>query len=234
MRNTPKRWQTSFWPSLARHPRSFSALAQRTWLDSVSVTPTQAQVSASPARDRILDTAENLFIAVGVRAVGVDRIIAESGVARATLFRHFRTKDDLIAAFLERRALRARAELTALRDEHSAEPDRVLATIADVVDGYRDLPGFRGCEFINAAAEFADPDHPAHRLAIEHRQWFTDFLTEVLTDIGHADARETAQAMMMVRTGALIGSSLEVGVADSSVGTQLWNTLARKGLGGLS
>jgi AcrR family transcriptional regulator len=191
------------------------------------------RAAVSPARERILDTAEALFIAVGVHAVGVDRIIAESGVARATLFRHFRTKDDLIGAFLERRALRARDELNSLRDEHRARPDRVLTVIADVVDGYRDLPGFRGCEFINAAAEFADPDHPAHRLAIEHRQWFTDFLADVLADIGHDDARETAQAMMMVRTGALIGSSLEVGVVDSSIGTTLWNTLARKGLRGL-
>ena len=71
------------------------------------------------------------------------------------------------------------------------------------------------------------------RLAIEHHRWFTDFPAEVLADIGHDDARETAQAMMTVRTGALIGSSLELGVVDSSVGTILWNTLARRGLRGL-
>lgn len=191
------------------------------------------EVTPSP-RDRVLDTADELFFSVGVHAVGVDRIVAEAGVARATLFRHFRTKDDLIAAYLERRALRARAMLEALRDAHRDEPERVLAAIADVVDSYRDQPGFRGCEFINAAAEFADPAHPAHRLAINHRQWFTDFLGRVLADMGHDDAGDTALAMMMVRTGALVGASLEVGLADSSIGALLWNTLARKGLRGVT
>lgn len=188
-------------------------------------------VTATP-RERVLDTADELFFSVGVHAVGVDRIVAEAGVARATLFRHFRTKDDLIAAYLERRALRARTTLGALRAEHRDDPDRVLAAIADVVDDYREQPGFRGCEFINAAAEFADPAHPAHRLAIEHRQWVTEFLAEVLADIGHHDPTDTARAMMMVRTGALVGASLELGIADSSIGALLWNTLARKGLGG--
>jgi len=195
---------------------------------------TRTQDKDTAPRDRVLNTAEELFFAVGVHAVGVDRIIAEAGVARATLFRHFPTKDDLIAAYLERRALRARDILCALRDEHRDEPDHVLAAIADVVDDYRDQPGFRGCEFINAAAEFFDPAHPAHRLAIDHRQWVTDFLAGILADFGHNDPHETAQAMMMVRTGALVGASLEVGVTDSSIGALLWNSLARKGLRGLT
>lgn len=134
----------------------------------------------------------------------VDRIIAQAGVARATLFRHFPTKDDLIAAYLERRALRARDTLSALRDDYRDEPDRVLAAIADVVDDYRDQPGFRGCEIINATAELSDPAHPARRLAIDHRQC------------------------------ALVGASLEVGVTDSSIGALLWKSLARKGLRGLT
>ena len=197
------------------------------------MTRAQDQNPAGSARERVLDTADALFFAVGVQAVGVDRVIAEAGVARATLFRHFPTKDHLVAAYLERRALRAREELGALRDAHREDPARVLAAIADVVDAYRDLPGFRGCEFINAAAEFADPAHPAHRIAIEHRQWFTDFLAEVLADMGHEDAAVTARAMMMVRTGALVGASLEVGVTDSSVGALLWTTLAEKGFRGV-
>ncbi|MGB3483453.1 MAG: TetR/AcrR family transcriptional regulator [Mycobacterium sp.] len=198
------------------------------------MTGTQEKDTGSSPRDRVLDTADELFFGVGVHAVGVDRIVADAGVARATLFRHFRTKDDLIAAYLERRGSRARATLSALRDEHRNEPGKVLAAIADVVDDYRDQPGFRGCEFINAAAEFADPAHPAHRLAVEQRQWLTDFLTEVLDDIGHDDPQETAQAMMMVRTGALVGASLEVGTSDSSIGILLWNALARRGLRGLT
>jgi AcrR family transcriptional regulator len=201
----------------------------RRTLNSAGVTRTEVDDVAASPRDRVLDTADQLFFSVGVHAVGVDRVIAEAGVARATLFRHFPTKDHLIAAYLERRALRAREALAALRAAHPDDPADVLAAIADVVDDYRHLPGFRGCEFINAAAEFADENHPAHRLAIEHRQWFTDFLAEVLADMGHRDARETARAMMMVRTGALVGAALEVGMTDSSIGTMLWNALAENG-----
>jgi AcrR family transcriptional regulator len=180
-------------------------------------------------RDRVLDTADRLFFSVGVHAVGVDRIIAEAGVARATLFRHFHTKDELVAAYLERRADRARATLTDLRAAH-AEPGRMLAAIADVVDDYRNQPGFRGCEFINAAAEFADPEHPAHHLAVEQRRWITDFLAETLARMGHRDAAETAEAMLMVRTGALVAASLELGVDGSGVGVRLWNALAARGI----
>jgi AcrR family transcriptional regulator len=184
-------------------------------------------------RDRVLDTADRLFFSVGVHAVGVDRIIDEAGVARATLFRHFRTKDDLIAAYLERRAARSRAALADLRADH-ADPHRMLAAIADVVDDYRDQPGFRGCEFINAAAEFAEPGHPAHRLAVEQRRWITDFLAATLMEMGHRSPRETAEAMMMVRTGALIGASLELGVEGAAVGARLWKALADNGIDALA
>lgn len=180
-------------------------------------------------RERVLRTADRLFFSVGVHAVGVDRIIAEAGVARATLFRHFRTKDDLVAAYLERRASNARAMLTELRDAN-VDSGQMLSAIADVVDFYRDQPGFRGCEFINAAAEFAEIDHPARRLAIEQRRWITDFLTETLAGMGREDARETAQAMLMVRTGALVAASLELGVDGAGVGARLWNALADRGV----
>jgi AcrR family transcriptional regulator len=186
-------------------------------------------MSVTSPRDRVLDTADRLFFSVGVHAVGVDRIIDEAGVARATLFRHFRTKDDLVAAYLERRADHARATLTKMRAEH-ADPGRMLAAIADVVDGYRNQPGFRGCEFINAAAEFADPEHPAHRLAVEQRRWITDFIAETLAQLGHRDSAETAEAMLMVRTGALIAASLELGVDGAGVGVRLWNALAERGI----
>jgi AcrR family transcriptional regulator len=188
--------------------------------------------TASP-RERVLDTADRLFFSVGVHAVGVDRIIAEAGVARATLFRHFRTKDDLVTAYLERRAASARAMLTELRDTH-ADPGEMLSAIADVVDFYRDQPGFRGCEFINAAAEFAEAEHPARRLAIEQRRWITDFLTETLAGLGRDDARDTAEAMLMVRTGALIAASLELGVDGAGVGARLWSALADKGIDALT
>ncbi|CAN5746974.1 TetR family transcriptional regulator [soil metagenome] len=187
--------------------------------------------TASP-RQRVLDTADRLFFSVGVHAVGVDRIIAEAGVARATLFRHFRTKDDLVAAYLEGRAAGARVMLTELREAH-AEPAQMLSAIADVVDFYRDQAGFRGCEFINAAAEFGDSEHPARRLAIEQRRWITDFLSDTLAAMGRDDARETAEAMLMVRTGALVAASLELGVDGAGVGARLWNALAENGIEGL-
>ncbi len=100
--------------------------------------------AAPSARDRILTTADRLFYATGVRAVGVDRVIAEAGVAKMTFFRHFPTKDDLVVAFLEQREQASRAELTRIRAEQPDGPRAVLGTIAAEVSTIPVSDGFRG------------------------------------------------------------------------------------------
>lgn len=177
---------------------------------------------ASAARERILATADRLFYTTGVRAVGVDRVIAESQVARMTFFRHFPTKDDLVATFLVRRVRLAEESLARVEAEHPDDPRAVLAFFAAGTASERARPGFRGCEFINTSAEFCDPEHPARRVTAEHRAWITTKLCEALTRLGRPDPRTTAEALLMLRTGAIVGSSLEGLTMDEESFERTW------------
>ena len=168
----------------------------------------------SAARDRILSTATALFISTGIRVVGVDRLIAEAGVARATFFRHFPTKDDLVVAFLEAQAADARRELTRIRTRH---PDGARALLAEIAIGAKagmDCPGFRGCEYINTAAEYSDPEHITRIVVDRHRAWVRDIMVDSLTELGHPTPFATAEVLFTMRTGAIVASSLE-GFSDA-------------------
>lgn len=171
------------------------------------------QRPVSAASRRILETATELFISTGIRTVGVDRLIAESGVARATFFRHYPTKDDLVVAFLEAQAADARRELTAIR----ARPDGARAVLAEIATGAKmgmDCTGFRGCEFINTAAEYSDPEHITRRVVDRHRAWIRDLMIDSLTELGHPAPVGTAEVLFTMRTGAIVASSLE-GFSDA-------------------
>jgi AcrR family transcriptional regulator len=162
----------------------------------------------SRARERILATATELFVSTGIRTVGVDRLISESGVARATFFRHFPTKDDLVVAFLEAQAADARRMLTAVR----AQPGGARGVLAEIAAGAKvgmDCAGFRGCEFINTAAEYSDPEHITRVVVDRHRAWVRDIMIDALVELGHPTPRGTAEVLFTMRTGAVVASSLE-------------------------
>ena len=179
----------------------------------------------SAARSRIVAAADELFYSVGIRSVGVDRVIAEADVARVTFFRHFPTKDDLVCNFLQRRAASARAELTELSEVNSGNPRAVLTFMAGAPEAERRRPGFRGCEFVNTAAEFGDANHPARGIVAAHRAWIRDFLAELLTELGHPRPAKTAELLLMLRTGAIIAASLEEVDGDGAAFGQEWDAL---------
>lgn len=180
----------------------------------------------SAARERILATADRLFYDTGIRSVGVDRVIAESEVARMTFFRHFPTKDDLVASFLRRRVRRAEEELAGVRAVHDDDPRAVLAFFAAGVSSERARPGFRGCEFINTSAEFCDPSHPARGISAAHRAWVVAQLADALDRLGHPSPRTTAETLLMLRTGAVVASSLEGLTTDDATFERTWWSLA--------
>jgi AcrR family transcriptional regulator len=177
----------------------------------------------SAARERILSTASRLFYSTGIRAVGVDRVIAESQVARMTFFRHFPTKDDLVVAFLTRQVESARAEVAQLRDAAADEwPRAVLGWVVAGVTTEPAIEGFRGCEFINTAAEFCDSAHPVRAVVSAHRAWIRDLMQEALTALGHPGPRSTAELLLALRTGAIVAASLEGFEDRDGVLTRTW------------
>ncbi|MGI5330310.1 TetR/AcrR family transcriptional regulator [Actinomadura nitritigenes] len=161
----------------------------------------------SEARDRLLGTATKLFYAEGIHAVGIDRIVAEAQVTRATLYRHFPGKEDLILAYLDEvdRAMRAQVDDAAARGLPAA--DTVRAIGESIAQGIRSSD-FRGCAFLNAAAEYPDPDHPVHKAVIAHRQWFLETVTELLARIRETPADLAARHFVMLRDGAMASGCL--------------------------
>ncbi|MFF4472896.1 TetR/AcrR family transcriptional regulator [Streptomyces sp. NPDC001599] len=161
----------------------------------------------SEARTRLLGTATRIFYAEGIHSVGIDRITAEAQVTRATLYRHFSGKEDLILAYLDQADRGIRAQVTAARDGSPSAAGQVRAVARSIVDGIRS-PGFRGCAFLNAVAEYPDPAHPVHRAVLAHRQWFLDTVTELLAQVGGGDGVAAGRHLVMLRDGAMAAGCL--------------------------
>jgi AcrR family transcriptional regulator len=175
---------------------------------------------AAPVRERILDAATRRYYADGIRTVSADRLIAEAGVSKVTFYRHFPTKDDLITAYITQQVSRAQEQLSQKRAELAGDPAGVLRWYAEGVGAFTQTPGFRGCPFINAAAELSAPDHPGHRVVMDHRTWLVGQFAELLAELGVTDVDAKAEHLMMLRDGALVagyvGRTPEA-VADSLI-----------------
>lgn len=156
----------------------------------------------SQARERLLKTAGQLFYAEGIHTVGVDRLVAESKVTNATFYRHFRSKNDLAVAYIGSVDQAIRTQLDTLT-AGDAPPDAILRGIgASLVEQIRS-PGYRGCAFLNAAAEFPDPEHPVHRAVVQHRDWFLRTITGLFAEITTAQAEHAGRHFVMLRDGAM-------------------------------
>ncbi|MEV0800680.1 TetR/AcrR family transcriptional regulator [Kribbella sp. NPDC050281] len=161
----------------------------------------------SEARSRLLGTATELFYAEGLHAVGVDRVIAEAQVTRATLYRHFPSKDDLIVTYLVQADEAIRTQVDAAR-AHGADPDDIIRAVGRTITDDIQRLGFRGCAFLNAAAEYPDPTHPVHQAVLRHRQWFLATLTELFSGTGKIDPEPAARHFVMLRDGAMAAGCL--------------------------
>lgn len=171
----------------------------------VDVTTTQPL----PARERILDVADRLFYGEGIHAVGIDTVVAQSGAAKTTLYSHFRSKDDLIAAYLRRRSERWRAHLEAELGAHTGTPAERLLHVFDLLGEWFSDPGYRGCPFINACAEFADPDHPAAIASREHRRRLHAMFRELCAQEGATAPDLVAAQLLLLYDGAMISANIE-------------------------
>lgn len=155
---------------------------------------------ATRARERLLNAAEELFYAEGIRAVGVERILAESGVGRASFYRHFAGKDDLVVAVLQRRDLAWRTWLAERVDALGGQPLDVFDALAERFA----TADFRGCAFINTMAETADTGSSAYRVAAEHKERVTSYVAGLLGDAGHENADACARRFVLLMDGAIV------------------------------
>jgi AcrR family transcriptional regulator len=176
---------------------------------SLPVLPALHEIadSGGSARERLLAAATALFYAEGIHSVGVDRVLAVAGVTRATLYKQFSGKEDLVLAYLEGEdaALRGLFDSVAAAGGAPAELlDLVIVGIQrDIADRHT-----RGCPFINAAAEYPE-EGPVRRLVAEHREWFRGTLRELAAAAGLSDPEAVAGALVLLRDAALVGGYLD-------------------------
>jgi AcrR family transcriptional regulator len=176
----------------------------------MSATPFDAERPARrPVRERLIDVADELFYAHGIHAVGIDRVLDQARVAKASLYTTFRSKDELVAAYLQQRsdAWREHVETEVAHRGHDAT-SRLMA-VFDVLAESFDDPAFRGCPFINAAAEIADPSHPARKVIAGHRRWLHGLLAGIAAEAALPDAAQVATQLVLLYDGTLVGADLD-------------------------
>lgn len=163
---------------------------------------------SSEPRDRLLRTSAELFYREGIHGVGVDRILGEAGVTRATMYRHFRGKEDLVVAYLELEDQRLR-ELFAAAGGATDDPQVLVRMVIDGIADDVARNHTRGCPFINAAAEFPDAESPVRAVVAAHRAWFRSTLELVVTAAGIAEGPDVAASLVLLRDAALVGAYLD-------------------------
>jgi AcrR family transcriptional regulator len=160
-------------------------------------------MAASPRRDELVDRALELFYRHGFHATGIDRVLAEAGVAKMTLYKHFRSKDELILAALRRRDERFRTWFMREVERRGRSARERLLVVFDILQAWFQSREFRGCMFVHAAAEFHDLDDPIHAAASEHKRLIRDFLGQLAREAGAADPGRLAGALNLLFEGAI-------------------------------
>jgi AcrR family transcriptional regulator len=159
------------------------------------------------ARERILETAYELFSRNGIRAVGIDRIIADAGIAKATLYRHFASKEQLVLAFLDLRERRWTHEWLEAESERRAatQQERVLV-VFDVLDEWFQRPDYEGCSFINTLLEISDLESPIHQDAVRRLSVVREILARYAAQAGTRNPREMGYQLQILMMGAIVSA----------------------------
>lgn len=169
-------------------------------------------MSATPqpnVRERLLAAATDLFYREGIRAVGVQRVIEEAEAAKASLYSHFPSKDDLVAAYLARMSDGARERFEVAVEAAGPDPRQRILALFDAIDSWGRSPDFRGCPFTNACSELADEEHAGRSAIDRHRAWLRDRIAELARATGSDDPALLGQAILLLLDGATSATVLD-------------------------
>jgi AcrR family transcriptional regulator len=186
----------------------------------------------NPVRARLVEAATELFYAQGLRAVSVDKVIERAGTTKVTFYRHFKSKDELVVEYLDGVSALEREGIGAAIAQGDGDVGAVLRLISETLGAMACRPGFRGCPFINAAAEHPDADSPVRRAVDAHRTWCRTTYEELAAPLDLADPAGAADDLMLLRDGAMVAGYL--GRADTVAGSFLRSSRAVLGLGTLA
>jgi AcrR family transcriptional regulator len=162
------------------------------------------------ARERLLAAANELFYAEGVHTVGIDRVIERAGVAKASLYSTFGSKEELVRAYLKGRAEARRTRITDRIALHSSAREKITA-IFDLLGEIASEPAFRGCAFVNATAEGPRDENRLMQVCSDSRAWMRNLFTDLARECGAKDAARLGRQLALVYDGAITASSMERG-----------------------
>ncbi|GAA1963529.1 TetR/AcrR family transcriptional regulator [Amycolatopsis minnesotensis] len=164
----------------------------------------------TPAAEKVLEVAGELFYANGIHAVGVDAIAAESGVTKKTLYDRFGSKDALVARYLRRRDERWREHVLATVERSRAAPARRPLLVFDALETWTATMNPRGCAFVNAHAELPDAGHPGREVIADQKRWLLAYLRALVAEAGLRNPAKLARALLILLEGATVTGSLDV------------------------
>jgi AcrR family transcriptional regulator len=177
---------------------------------------------AGSARQRILDAAIPLFYQQGARAVGIDAVIAKSGVAKMSLYRAFRSKDELIAACLDQRDKSYWQWFDGVVAQNPGDPRQQLRGVIGGIAKRTSKPGYRGCFFLNTATDYADACHPGRKLAVRHKQTLAARLLKICRQLkGVRDPEALSRQLILLINGAqatagMLGKRTQMELVDAA------------------
>src|SRR5271156_624981 len=164
-------------------------------------TPAKGEASA---RERILATASELFYREGIRAIGVDTVVEQSGVSKTSLYRLFESKDALIAAFAAEQDRLFWARWDRTEEQYADDPRALLDALLSGIAERIGRPAFRGCPFFNLATEFPDQNHPGRVIAKSNKEELRARLAAIVAKLGAADPNRVASQIVLLINGAYV------------------------------
>ncbi|MFT4267684.1 MAG: TetR/AcrR family transcriptional regulator [Xenophilus sp.] len=174
-----------------------------------------------PAGERVFDVAADLFYRQGIRAVGVEEIVKQAGVAKISLYRSFSSKDDLIVAYLEQRNAAFWKQMDEDFFAHQGDPRAQLRAVMSYLASRTTQPGYRGCPFINYSSEFPDPSHPGHAVAQANKREWRQRMTHIAHALGAPHPEQLGDALLLLVEGAY-AISQTLGGADGPGHAIVW------------
>tara|TARA_R110002073_G_scaffold118918_1_gene258198 strand:+ start:25053 stop:25646 length:594 start_codon:yes stop_codon:yes gene_type:complete len=170
-------------------------------------------------RDELVEAAMKVFYRNGFHNSGLDLIQSESGISRMTLYNHFKSKDELIVATLHRRDEIFRNQLMKFVDTNAQDPIERIMSVFDYHEEWFNQDNFQGCMFINASAEYCDPECNIRRVAAEHKLEIIRYITVLCTDANMCNPDEVAQQLNLLVEGAIVNAQV-IGRANNNTHTQ--------------
>ena len=177
---------------------------------AIPVQPTTEAPAAErrSARDRVFETASDLFYRKGIRAVGVEAIAAEANTTKMSLYRNFPSKDELVAAWLRDHDAKFWLRWDAMTQKHPDDPGKQLLAAFTLLSKHVADPEARGCPMANTAVEITETDHPARKVIEDHKAELRRRLAALCGALGAADARSLADQLFLLMEGAHVSSQL--------------------------